>query len=120
MRAEGIAPNGFTFDAAIRACAEDRQPRAALALLRAMQRGAAAGGDGAPRPTVRTYASALLACERVGDARAALRLLEEFEAEYTAARTADTPPREGPNEIVYVAKSSKISLLGMRATAILR
>lgn len=86
MRAEGVAPDAFTFTTAIAACGKAGQWERALDLLEEMEGGWQPQEEGAQRgtvaiaPNVAAINAAISACARAGEAGRALGLLRRMAA----------------------------------------
>ena len=79
MRADGLQPNSFCYNAAITACARARRWRQGIAIMHEMEDEAEATGDPSVAPTVHTYSAVMKACAAGGQWRTAHQLIGRME-----------------------------------------
>mmetsp|Transcript_36021 Transcript_36021/g.78908 ORF Transcript_36021/g.78908 Transcript_36021/m.78908 type:complete len:837 (-) Transcript_36021:26-2536(-) len=105
MKAEGssVKPNVFSYNAAIRACAEAFDLDMAFTLFDALKQQGL-------KPSVVTYGSLMTACERVGNLGAASRVMKMIREEAGNIR---------PNEVIYGAMISCCRKSGQADRAVL-
>ena len=73
MRADGLIPNAFCYNAAVTACSRAGRTRQALEVVREMET------DAAIQPTIHTYTSVMKACGMAGEWRTTMQMLERMQ-----------------------------------------